>query len=147
MHIDAPPVSTGNSIKRQDLSEKTLKHKETQTEPFNAVSSILVRVQAQGKNISVSSIIELRYLEAIAQLISENLTASEAIKAVHIVDTVVWGQKRHIPLRLDENYLSAFKALKKIKALEVTADFPMIQNDEGANGDKIYQITVLDENV
>ena len=34
-----------------------------------------------------------------------------------------------------------------MKAFEVTADFKMIQNDEGANGDKIYQITALVENV
>ena len=29
----------------------------------------------------------------------------------------------------------------------MTADFTMIQNDERANGDKIYQITALDENI
>ena len=29
----------------------------------------------------------------------------------------------------------------------MTANFTMINNDEGANGDKIYQITALDENV
>ena len=37
--------------------------------------------------------------------------------------------------------------LKQKKAREVTADFTMIQNDERANGDKIYQITALDENI
>ena len=138
--IDTPPVSTANSIKRQHLSEKSLQDKETQTEPLNAVPSIPVCVQGQGKKISMSSIIGPRYLEAMALLMSENLSASEAIKVVHTVDTVIWGQKRHLPLRLDKNYMSAFKALKKMKAHEVTANFTMIRNDEGGNGNKMYQI-------
>ena len=87
--IDTPPVSTRNSIKRQHLSEKSLKHKETQSKPLNAVPSIPVCVQPQGKKISVSSIIEPQYLEAMALPMSENFSASEAIKAVHTVDTVV----------------------------------------------------------
>lgn len=34
-----------------------------------------------------------------------------------------------------------------MKVCEVTADFKMIQNDKGANGNKVYQITALDANV
>lgn len=34
-----------------------------------------------------------------------------------------------------------------MKVREVTADFKMIQNDKGANGNKVYQITALDANV
>ena len=87
-------------------------HKETQAEPLNAVPSIPELVPAHGKKISVSSIIEIQYLEAMVQLTSENSSASEAIKAVHTVDTVVWGQQRHLLLRY-KNYMNAFKALKK----------------------------------
>ena len=59
-----------------------------------------------------------------ALLISENLSRSEAIKAVHTVDIVVWGQKRHLPFKLDKNYVSAFKVLRKMKSFKVT-DFTM----------------------
>lgn len=60
----------------------------------------------------MSSIIETQYLEATAQLMSENSSASEAIKAVHTVDTVAWGQQSYLLLRY-KNYMNAFKALKK----------------------------------
>ena len=34
-------------------------------------------------------------------MMSENFSATEALKAVYIVDTVIWKQTRHLPLRLD----------------------------------------------
>ena len=79
-------------------------------------------------------------MDAMALLLSENLSVSTAIKAVHAVDIIVWGQKRHLPLRLDKNYTNVFKVLKKVNIREVTADFAMIQNDQGANGEKNYQL-------
>ena len=62
-----------------------------------------------------STLVEPRYLEAMALLMSDNLSATEAIKAVYTIDTVVWGQKRFLPLRLDKAYTNAFSALKKIQ--------------------------------
>ena len=47
---------------------------------------------------------------------SENLSASEAIRAINIIDTVIWGQVRYLPLRLDKSYMKAYKKLKKLQS-------------------------------
>lgn len=54
------------------------------------------------------------YLEAMALMMSENFSAMEALKAVHIVDTVIWKQTRHLPLRLDKLYVNSLRLLKKM---------------------------------
>ena len=43
-----------------------------------------------------------------------NLSATEAVKAVHVVDTVIWEQIRHLPLRLGKLYLNSLQLLKKM---------------------------------
>ena len=81
----------------------------TQTE--NTVARVPVRMMNEtGK----SNLIESRYLEAMSLLMSDGLSASEAIRAVYNLDTVVWKQNRHLPLRLDKPYMKAFKRLKKL---------------------------------
>ena len=47
---------------------------------------------------------------------SDNLSASEAIKSVYIVDTVIWKQKRHLPLEMDKDYVNLMEKLKKLQA-------------------------------
>ena len=86
------------------------KNTEVQTEPYELIGDVPVRI-VNKKN--KCNLVEPRYLEAISLLMSENLSASEAIKAVHIIDTVVWGQIRILPLRLDKVYMNSRKKLKK----------------------------------
>ena len=83
------------------------------------------------KGSGIFANVEPRYLEAMSLLMSENLSASEAVKAVHIIDTVIWGQTRHLPLRLEKHYMNSFKLLKKFsskktepsqKAIDITND-------------------------
>ena len=50
------------------------------------------------------TLVEPRYLEAVSLLMFENMSAPEAIKAVYIVDTKIWGQTRHLPLEIDKQY-------------------------------------------
>ena len=38
------------------------------------------------------TLVESRYLEAMTLPMSENMSTPEAIKAVYIVDTKIWGQ-------------------------------------------------------
>ena len=47
-------------------------------------------------------------------LMSDNLRATEAIKVVHTVDTVIWKQKRHLPLELDKAYTNTYAKVKKL---------------------------------
>ena len=47
-------------------------------------------------------------------MMSENFSATEAVKAVHIVDTVICKQTRHSPLRLDKLYINSLQLLKKM---------------------------------
>ena len=60
-------------------------------------------------------LVEPRYLEALSLMMAENLSASEAIRAGYIWDTIVWQQKRHLPLRLDKSYMKARKKLKRLQ--------------------------------
>ena len=47
-------------------------------------------------------------------MMSENFSATEALKAVYIVDTVICKQTRHSPLRLDKLYINSLQLLKKM---------------------------------
>ena len=62
------------------------------------------------------NLIEPHYLEGLSLLMSENLSASEAICAINISDTVIWGQVRYLPLGLDKSYMKAYKKLKKLRS-------------------------------
>ena len=95
------------------LRPKVTINADVQTDPCESLDDIPVRiVNKAGK----CNLIEPRYLQGISLLMSENLSASEAIKAVHIVDTVIWGQTRFLPLRLDKVYMKAYKNLKKLSS-------------------------------
>ena len=72
----------------------------------NDIQDTPLRMKPLRANRS-SSLVEPRYLEAMALLMSDNLSASEAIKVVYTIDTVVWGQTRFLPF--------ALSALKKIQ--------------------------------
>ena len=50
------------------------------------------------------------------------MSAAEAIKAIHVVDTVIWTQTRHIPLELDKRYKRAMATLSKLKNVESDAE-------------------------
>ena len=58
--------------------------------------------------------IKPEYLEAMTLMMSENFSATEALKAAHIEDTVIWKQTRHLPLQLDKLYISSLDFLNKI---------------------------------
>ena len=90
--------------------------KAVQTDP-QLYTEVPVRIKSTKSESG--TLIEPRYLEAMSQLMSENMSASEAIKAVHIIDTKVWGQTRHLPLELDKQYT---KSLSKLKKLQGHAD-------------------------
>ena len=62
-----------------------------------------------------TKLVEPRYLEAMSLLMSDNMSASEAIKAVYIVDTVIWNQTRHLPLEMDKDYVNLMEKLKKLE--------------------------------
>ena len=104
---------TRNKQEQKQTPPKVTKNSEVQTEPCGSPENVPVRtVNKHGK----CNLIEARYLEGLSLLMAENLSASEAIKAVHIVDTVIWGQVRHLPLRLDKVYMKAYKTLKKLQS-------------------------------
>ena len=47
-------------------------------------------------------------------MVSENFSATEALKAVHLVDTVIWKQTLHLPLPLDKVYINSQQLSKKM---------------------------------
>ena len=44
--------------------------------------------------------IKPEYLETITLMMSENFSATEALKAAPIIDTIIWKQTRHFPLSI-----------------------------------------------
>ena len=56
------------------------------------------------------------YLEAISLLMAESLSASEAIRAIYIVDTTVWNQTRYLPLELDKMYTNSWQNTKSYRS-------------------------------
>ena len=81
----------------------------------NVVHPVKTTVRVMNKK-SKSNLIEPRYLEAMALLMAEGLSASEAIRAVYIIDKVIWNQVRYLPLRLDKSYMKAYTKLKKMSS-------------------------------
>ena len=71
-----------------------------------------VPVHVENTRGKHGALVEPRYLEAMSLLMSENMSAPEAIKAVYIVDTKIWGQTRHLPLELDKQYTKSPSKLK-----------------------------------
>ena len=120
------------------------KNTEVQTEPYELIGDIPVRIVNKNDKCNL---VEPRYLEAISLLMSENLSASEAIKAVHIIDTVVWGQTRILPLRLDKVYMNSRKKLKKL-SMQKNDQHDFHEHDELVNPeDTIENQVELVENV
>ena len=140
---------TRNSSLNSTRDDIPLWNAQTQTDslvPEN--NDIPVRVlSSSGK---CSTLIEPRYLEAISLLMAENFSASEAIKAVAVVDQIVWKQKRHLPLELDKDYINLTQKLNKIKGIgnenvtlasiivdppqtELTNDDTLIDEDENVD--------------
>ena len=60
-------------------------------------------------------LVEPPHLEALSLMMAKNLSASEAIRAVYIWVTIVWRQKRHLPLCQDKGYMKARKKLKRLQ--------------------------------
>ena len=133
-------------------------HASTQTDLTDfAMPNVPIRI-ASSRNKS-SRLIEPRYLEAMSLLMSDNLSATEAIKAVYTVDTVIWKQKRHLPLELDKDYMNVYAKVKKLQSKQVDCletimeeasnedetTFGQIDeehrdvNEKSSNSDELYQ--------
>ena len=93
-----------------DTESKQKVHTAPQTE-FVSFDIPLQIESSPGSGVFAN--IKPEYLEAMT-LMSENFSATEALKAVHIVDTVIWKQTRYLPLRLDKHYMNSLRLLKKL---------------------------------
>ena len=67
-----------------------------------------------------------KYLQAMSLLMAEGLSAAEAVKAVYVIDTVVWGQVRFLPLELDKDYINMHGKLKKLSGSNLLNE---VEND------------------
>ena len=98
------------------------------------------------------NLIEPRYLEAMALLMAEGLSASEAIRAVYIIDTVIWKQIRYLPLRLDKSYMKAYSKRKNLNSQHAhnktcsLGEEPSSEIDSNSVDDMISQQVVAVEN-
>ena len=112
-HVD-PPISESIHVK----------YAATQTvhDDFITVTNVPVRILSERAQVNERHVVEPRYMEAISLLMSENMSAAEAIKAIHVVDTVIWRQTRHLPLELDKGYKWATATLAKLQNVESTTE-------------------------
>ena len=114
--LNSTTYSTRSSFRSFVQVEKSNKTVQTDQVTYGDVP---VRVKnTRGKH---GTLVELRYLEAMSLLISENMSAPEAIKAVYIVDTKIWGQTRHLPLELDKQYTKSPSKMKKFQGKTSTS--------------------------
>ena len=56
-----------------------------------------------------------KYLEAIGVMMSDGLSAPQAIKATYTLDTIVHEQERYLPLSMDPEYQAAYSKLKRMQ--------------------------------
>ena len=75
-------------------------------------------VRLENEKTGIYHTVDPDYLKCMALIMSENLSASEAIKVVHIMFTVIYKQIRHLPLRLEKNYVKAVQRLRKLGGSE-----------------------------
>ena len=63
---------------------------------------VMSQCMLRTPEVNNGTLVEPRYLEAMSLLMSKNMSTPEAIKALYIVDTKIWGQTQHLPLKLDK---------------------------------------------
>ena len=129
-------TSEHEPITEEDLDFSTFSEPDLNSATYSSRSSFCSFLQVEKSNKAVQSdqvtygdvpvhvkntigkhgtLVEPTYLEAMSLLMSENMSVPEAIKAVHIVDTKIWGQTQHLPLELDKQYTKSLSKLKKLQ--------------------------------
>ena len=87
-----------------------------------------------------------KYLKAIGIMMSDGLSAPQAIKSTYTIDTVVHNQDRFLPLSMDREYLSSYSKLKRMEAQEdsiVQTDIVELHNENEceSNEDSLKKTT------
>ena len=124
-------IITRKNQKRFSEAEQKV-HTASQTE-FVPIDIPLRIESSPGSGVFAK--IKPEYLEAMT-LMSENFSATEALKAVRVVDTVNWKQTRHLPLRSDKRYINSLQLLKKM-------DKDYTSKNENDLSNQIYMILLL----
>ena len=73
-------------------------------------------------------------------LMAEGLSAAEAVKAIYIIDTIVWHQPRFLPLVLDKDYVNMQSKLKKLPV-------NIFQKEENNDTEVAAEVSELQEDV
>ena len=107
------PLSSTSSKQTIVTRRSAEQSKQPQKVEQVGVPSKPVRIE-RIKGSGTSHQIDPKYLKAMPLIMADNKSASEAIKVVHTVDTVIHDQVRHLPLRLEKHYVNAVQRLKKI---------------------------------
>ena len=109
----------------------------------NSIPSVPLRKEGQAGSGTYAHILP-RYLKAMSLLMAENLSASEAVKVVYICDTVIWKQVRHLPLRLEKQYMNAYKRLKVLRGSEQKEE-ESEPNLEDVGNDVSEQVSICEQ--
>ena len=99
-------IQTRENSRRKELFAKIKLDKACQVTDLTAV---VVMQQPHQKAA------DPKYLEAMSLIMSEGLSATEALKTVCIVDRVVWNQIRLLPLDMDKDYTNMRRKIKKLE--------------------------------
>ena len=93
------PASVNFIIARRN--QKTFSAAEEKVHTASQTEFVPINIPLQIESSPGSGVfakIQPGYLNAMTLMMSENFSATEALKAVHIVDTVIWKQTHHLPL-------------------------------------------------
>ena len=109
------PTSVNFIITRKNQKSFSAAEQKVDTASRTKFVPIVIPLRIESSPSSgVFGKIKPEYLEAMTLMMSENFSATEALKAAHIEDTVIWKQTLHLPLQLDKLYISSLDFLNKI---------------------------------
>ena len=117
LDLTSTPATRTRARSNMPVVEAALCSQGTQTEEFVPV-----------KDVRDGNKIKPCYLESISLLMASGLSTAAAIRAVAIVDRVVWGQIRHLPYELDKDLVNAVNKLRKLE--KQTSSLVLLEAEE-----------------
>ena len=147
----------GDNCDEEEFLDKSYNEQKDQTsivETRSQSSRKLLPVTMSDKSIQVTDLTEQtsvrmldntrvvhsKYLQASSMLMAEGLSAAEAVKAIYIIDTIVWHQTRFLPLVLDKDYVNMQSKLKKLSV-------NIFQKEENNDTEVAAEVSELQEDV
>ena len=120
MTAGSEEISCSNQHISAPVSHSIVQTRNQSAAVENVVPKQVVSVGTQHQSLLKIStrqgqVYDPKYLQAIGIMMSDALSAPQAIRATYTIDTIVHGQDRFLPLQMDREYQAAYSKLKKLQ--------------------------------